>query len=72
MRSLTTSYFQRKETKFVGNKTAIYRRNRSSLCLLFVELALLFVSSLLVRPITYARKSREHAFDDAFDDRRRR
>ena len=29
MRNLTTSYFERKETKFVGNKTAIYSRNRS-------------------------------------------
>ena len=36
VRNLTTSYFERKETKFVGNKTAIYGRNRSSLCLLFV------------------------------------
>ena len=29
--NLTTSYFERKETKFVSNKTAIFRRNRSSL-----------------------------------------
>ena len=43
VRNLTTSYFERKETKFVGNKTAIYRRNRSSVCLLFVKLALLCV-----------------------------
>ena len=38
VRNLTTSYFKQKETKFVGNKTAISSRNRSSLCLLFVKL----------------------------------
>ena len=32
----------RKETKFVGNKRAIYSGNRSPLCLLFVKHALLF------------------------------
>ena len=58
-RNLTTSYFEQKETKFVGNKTAIYSRNRSSLCLLFVKLALLCVFSSFIRP----RESREHAFD---------
>ena len=63
VRNLTTSYFERKETKFVGNKTAIYRRNRSSLCLLFVKLALLCVFSSFIRPITSARASQEHAFD---------
>ena len=41
MRNLTTSYFEGKETKFVSNKTAIYSRKRSSLCLLFVKIALL-------------------------------
>ena len=41
--NLTTSSFRRKEAKFVGKKTAIYRRNRSSVCLLFVKLALLCV-----------------------------
>ena len=61
--NLTTSYFERKETKFVGNKTAIYRRKISSVCLLFVKLALLCVFSSFIRPITYARASREHAFD---------
>ena len=39
--NVTTSHLERKETKFVSNKTAIYRRNRSSVCLLFVKLALL-------------------------------
>ena len=63
MRNLTTSYFERKETKFVGNMTAIYGRNCSSLYLLFVKLARLCVFSLFIRPITYARASREHAFD---------
>ena len=41
MHNVTTSHFERKETKFVSNKTAIYPRNRSSVCLLFVKLALL-------------------------------
>ena len=63
MRNLTTSYFERKKTKFVGNKTAIYSRNLSSLCLLVVKLARLCVFSSFIRPITYARASREHAFD---------
>ena len=63
MRNLTTLYFERKETKFVGNKTAIYGRNRSSLCLLFVKLARFCVFSSFIRPITYATASREHAFD---------
>ena len=63
VRNRTTSYFERKETKFVGNKTAIYGRNRSSLCLLFVKLALLCVFSSFIRLIIYARASREHAFD---------
>ena len=35
----------RKETKFVGNKRAIFSGNRSSLCLLFVKLALVCVLS---------------------------
>ena len=61
--NLTTSYFERKKTKFVGNKTAIYSRNRSSLCLLFVKLARRCVFSSFIRPITYARASLEHAFD---------
>ena len=61
--NLTTSYFERKETKFVGNKTAIYCRNRSSVCLLFVKLALVRVFSSFIRPITYTTASREHAFD---------
>ena len=43
VRNLTTSYFEQNETKFVGNKTAIYGRNPSSLCLLFVKLARLCV-----------------------------
>ena len=63
VRNLTTSYFKRKETKFVGNKTAIHGRNRSYLCLLFVKLARLCDFSSFIRPITYARASREHAFD---------
>ena len=41
--NVTTWHFERKETEFVSNKTAIYRRNRSSVCLLFVKLALLCV-----------------------------
>ena len=45
--NLTTSYFERKETKFVFNKTAIYGRNRSSLGLLFVKLARVSVFSSL-------------------------
>ena len=61
--NLTTSYFERKETKFVGNKTAIYCRNRSSVCLLFVKLALVRVFSSFIRPITYTTASREHASD---------
>ena len=61
--NITTSHFERKETKIVSNKTAIYRRNRSCVCLLFVKLALLCVSSSFIRPITYTRASREHAFD---------
>ena len=48
VRNLTTSYFERKETKFVGNKTAIYGRIRSSLCLLFVKLARLCVCSSFI------------------------
>ena len=52
-----------KKTKFVGNKTVIYGRNRSSLCLIFVKLARLCVFSSFIRPITYERASREHAFD---------
>ena len=63
VRNLTTSYFEQKETKFVGNKTAIFGRNRSFVCLLFVKLARLCVFSSFIRPITYARASREHAFD---------
>ena len=63
MHNLTTSYFERKETQFVGNKTVLYRRNRSSVCLLFFKLDLLCVFSSFVRPITYIRASREHAFD---------
>ena len=46
--NLTTSYFEGKETKFVGNKTAIYICNRSSLYLLFVKLASLRVSSSFI------------------------
>ena len=41
MHNVTTSHLERKQTKFVSNKTAIYRRNRSSVCLLFAKLALL-------------------------------
>ena len=63
VRNLTTSYFERKETKSAGNKTAIYSRSASSLCLLFVKIALLCVFSLCIRLNTYARASREHAFD---------
>ena len=44
VRNLTTSNFERKDTKFVGNKTAIYGRKRSSLRLLFVKLARLCVT----------------------------
>ena len=60
--NLPTSHLERK-SKFVGTKTAIYRRNRSSVCLLFGKLALLCVFSSFIRPITFARASREHAFD---------
>ena len=52
-----------KKTNFVRNKTAIYGRNRSSLCLIFVKLARLCAFSSSIRPITYERASREHAFD---------
>ena len=69
VRNLTTSYLEQNETKFVGNKTAIYSRNRSSLCLLFVKLALLCVFCSFIRPITYARASREHAFDASGSDK---
>ena len=41
--NLITSYFERRETKFFGNKTAIYLRNSSSVCLFFVKLSLLCV-----------------------------
>ena len=61
--NVTTSYFERKEIKFIGNKAAIYRWNRSCVCLLFVKLALLCVFSSFIRPILYTRASREHAFD---------
>ena len=63
MHNLTTSHFEGKETEFVGNKTAIYGRNRSSLGLLFVKLARLFVFSSFIRPIAYERASLVHAFD---------
>ena len=63
MHNVATSHFERKETKFGSNKTAIYRRNRSSVCLLFVKLALLCIFSSSIRPITYTRASREHALD---------
>ena len=43
MRNLKTSHFERKETKFVGNKTAIYGRSLSSLFLVSVKLAHLCV-----------------------------
>ena len=46
--NVTTLHFERKETKFVSNKTAIYRRTRSSVCLLFVKLALLCVFSSFI------------------------
>ena len=65
VRNLTTSYFEWKETKFVGNKTANYSRNRSSLCLFFVKLTLLCVFSSFIRPITCPRASWEHAFRQA-------
>ena len=62
--NVTTSHFERKETKFVSNKTAIYRRKSlfclSSLCQTRSSLCLFF---LFIRPITYTRASREHAFD---------
>ena len=61
--NLTTSYFERKETQFVGNKTAVYRPDRFSVGLLFVKLALLCDFSSFIRPFRYARASREHAFD---------
>ena len=40
--------------------TAIYGRNRSSLCPLFVKLARLRVFYSVIRSSTYARASREH------------
>ena len=58
-----TSYFLGKVTKFVGNKTAIYDRNRSSLSIPFVKLVRLCVFSSFIRLITYATASQEHAFD---------
>ena len=61
--NVTTSHLERKETKFVSNKTAIYRRNRSSVCLLFLKLALLCAFFLFIRPITYTRASWEPALD---------
>ena len=61
--NLTTSYFERKETDLVRNKTAIYCRNRSSVCLFFVKLALLCVFSSFTWSIAYARLSLEHAFN---------
>ena len=63
VRNLTTSYFERKETKFVGNKTAIYGRNRSSLCLLFVEFARRCTCMCLffVCPTDHLRKSKPGA-----------
>ena len=63
MNNVTTSHLEREETKFVSNKTAIYRRKRSSVCLLFVKLALLCAFFLFIRPITYTRASQEHALD---------
>ena len=60
MRNITTLYFERKETKFVGNKTAIFRRNRSSLYLLFVKLALL-LCLFFVYPTYDIRKSKPGA-----------
>ena len=44
------------ETKFVGNKTAIYSRNRSSLCLLFVKPARLFVSFLRLSDLSHRQE----------------
>ena len=57
--NVTTSHFERKKTKFFSNKRAIYRRNRSSVCLLFVKLALLCVFCSFIRPITYTRASQD-------------
>ena len=57
MRNRTTLYFERKETKFVGNKTAIYSRNRSSLCLLLVFLnSLVFVSFLRLSELSHRQE----------------
>ena len=63
VRNLTTLYFKRKETKFVGNKTAIY----IEIALLYVfstPNSLVFVSFLRLSDRSHdARASREHAFD---------
>ena len=66
MHNLTTSYFERKATKFVGNKTAIYRRNRSSVCLLFVKLALVCVFSSLGPGHTELESGDSNSNDDRF------
>ena len=60
--NVTTSYFERKESKFVSNKTFTVE-----IALLFVfslSNSLFFVSFFLFnQPITYTRASREHALD---------
>ena len=44
-------------------RNSYYGWTRSSLCLLFLKLPRLCVFSSFIQPITYARASREHAFD---------
>ena len=51
VRHLTTSYFDRRETNFFCNKTAIYHGTRSSLCLHFVKPSRLCAFSSFIRPI---------------------
>ena len=67
VRNLKTLHFERKETKFVGNETAIYGRNRSSVCLLFVKLARLCAVFSFIRLVTYARASWEHALSGSIE-----
>ena len=65
VRNLATSYFQRMELSLLATRqpftVEIFFFVYS--CILFVEFALLCVFSSFIRPITYARASREHAFD---------
>ena len=63
MRNLITSYFDRNKTKFFGNKTAIYRRTRSSYVFSLSNSPFFVSFHHFFRPIRYARARREHGFD---------